>query len=50
MKKWIDASIIAETESLNKELWELEKLMKEKPNFNKTKFKYKENKKIKKPG
>ncbi|MEG2246437.1 MAG: hypothetical protein RSC84_03215 [Peptostreptococcaceae bacterium] len=35
MKKWIDASIIAERESVEKELWDYEKLMKEIPNMDK---------------
>lgn len=44
MKKWIDANLIAEQESevqMNK--WEYERLMKQKPNFDKSK----ENKKRK---
>lgn len=35
MKKWIDASVIASQEAeVHKELWECERLMKEKPNWN----------------
>lgn len=51
MKKWIDASLITDQAEVKKELWEYEKLMKQKPNFdkskeskkkrNKQKFKYK---------
>lgn len=37
MKKWIDASIISESESLDERLWEYESLMKEKPNWNNNK-------------
>lgn len=51
--KWIDANLIAEQEAeVQKDKWEYEKLMKQKPNFdkseetvdkrrNKVKFKYK---------
>lgn len=38
MKKWIDANLIAEQEAeVPRDKWEFEKLMKEKPNFNKSK-------------
>ena len=38
MKKWIDANIIAEQETEGKrDKWEYEKLMKQKPNFDKSK-------------
>lgn len=54
--KWIDANLIAEQEAeVQKDKWEYEKLMKQKPNFdkseetvdkrrNKVKFKYKKQK------
>lgn len=40
MKKWIDANIIAEQEAeIKKDKWEYEKLMKQKPNFDKSEIK-----------
>ncbi|WP_343337309.1 hypothetical protein TPELB_23680 [Terrisporobacter petrolearius] len=36
MKKWIDANLIAEeVAEVQRDKWEFERLMKEKPNFNK---------------
>lgn len=48
MKKWIDANLIAEQEAeVHRDKWEFERLMKEKPNFNKSKINdYKYNKKL----
>ncbi len=48
MKKWIDANLIAEQEAeVHRDKWEFERLMKEKPNFNKSEVNdYKYNKSI----
>ena len=48
MKKWIDANLIAEQEAeVHRDKWEFERLMKEKPNFNKSKINnYKYTKKL----
>ena len=50
MKKWIDANLIAEQEAeVHRDKWEFERLMKEKPNFNKSKINnYKYTKKLEK--
>ncbi|UEL47344.1 hypothetical protein [Terrisporobacter hibernicus] len=49
MKKWIDANLIAEQEAeVQKDKWEFERLMKEKPNFDKTKDRVKKRKNLKK--
>lgn len=46
MKKWIDANLIAEeVAEVQRDKWEFERLMKEKPNFNKSKSLNKKNKK-----
>lgn len=37
MKKWIDANLITECAEVKKEKWEYEELMKQKPNWNKSK-------------
>lgn len=39
MKKWIDANVITECAEVEKEKWEYEDLMKQKPNFDKSKDK-----------
>lgn len=47
-KKWIDAGLIADTDSVPKKLWEYEDEMKKKPNFDKSKVKKRKvNKKFK---
>lgn len=47
MKKWIDANLIAECTEVERKHWEFEKMMKEKPNFNKNEIKDKKRNKKK---